>query len=102
MIRYRVAIRRNDDGRVHVTRWEDFNGDLSGLEFWWMEGNMACDCNRHHQFESVADDEPVEWDDRWPCGETAYSVTRFEIEGLGSFTPRQLSDHIIGAQNAQQ
>lgn len=90
-MKYRVAIRRNSDGRIHVSRWHDYEYDLAGLEFLWSEGNMACDCNLHEEFERVSNPEREE--DDFGCGDSAYDVVRFEIDGV-SYTPEQLSERI--------
>jgi len=79
-MRYRVAIRRNSDQRVHVSRWQEFNGDLRGLEYWWNEGNGACDCNRHDEFERAADPDSNDRGYDFDCGDTAYSIVRFDID----------------------
>lgn len=92
MIRYRVAIRRNSDDQVRVTRWSDsywtgpsFEGQTleNFLEFLWTEGNMGCDCNRHGEFERVADSDAGNLAMEYPCGDTEYSLEWIEIEGRG-------------------
>lgn len=72
----RVVVVRNSDGaRVedrpdwrepghrHYT-WDDL--------FWWTEGNMGCDCNRHLVFERAQGREPP--DEECVCGTTRYHV----------------------------
>lgn len=68
---YKIVIRRNSDDRIHVC--PGFLGKFS--EFWWSEGNGACDCNRKVIFDRVSDPESPRYDpDIYPCGETEYSV----------------------------
>lgn len=45
---YQVAIKNNETGEIRLC-----NINLEWLEhsdFWWTEGNMACDCNRSQEF----------------------------------------------------
>lgn len=67
---YKIVIRRNSDGVKHVCR--GFDGDWS--EYWWLEGNGACDCNRKRTFEEVMDPDLPEDETSCPCGSGAYSV----------------------------
>jgi hypothetical protein len=71
---YKVAIRRNKSGEVRIvemgTDWHEAS------EFWWTEGNMGCDCNRHDVFQGAVDDEP---DDFYPCGHTEYTALYAEM-----------------------
>lgn len=48
--RLRITISRNADGVVRVTTWENWFEWNDGSEFWWSEGNYACDCNREGLF----------------------------------------------------
>lgn len=41
--RYRVRLKRTSDGETHLTDWD-------ATEFWWSDGNGACDCNRETAF----------------------------------------------------
>lgn len=41
--RYRVRLKRTLDSETHLTDWD-------GTEFWWTDGNGACDCNRETAF----------------------------------------------------
>lgn len=89
-IRYRIAIRRESDQRVHLGRWTEWhigtgitNDDaMEGMNFWWSEGNGSCDCNRHTMFESVAN--PDHLDETVPCGDSEYSLVRIEIDSSSS------------------
>ena len=70
-----VEIRRNGDGAV--SRKE--RSDLVFSDFWWTEGNAACDCNRclfFHDGRGEKDfDEPA-------CGTGAYAVRITNIDGV--------------------
>ncbi len=74
-MKHSVDIRRNSDGEVR--RYE------RGLEwrsdFFWLEGNGACDCNRYQFFEEAGGRDDAYEDDA-PCGDTAYSVLRAILE----------------------
>jgi hypothetical protein len=54
-----LYIRRNSDGAIHKSHWQD------GGEFWWTEGNGACDCNRAIAFGDVEDT---------TCGDSRYDL----------------------------
>lgn len=73
---YRVLIRRNSDG---VERWtEHAPADPADLvEYIWMGGNYACDCNRGDFFAETAG-EP---DEEHVCGGNAFTVLRIERDG---------------------
>ncbi len=61
---YVVGILRNDTNEVRFIpqqlEWTD------NSLYWWSEGNMGCDCNRHLQFNPHADE--------CPCGHSRYSI----------------------------
>lgn len=102
MIRYRVGLRRNADGRVHFTRWAEAHqgsgvtemDSLRGIEFWWTEGNMACDCNRHGEFERIADPDCGNLAMEYGCGNRDYDLVWFEVEGMPRMTPRELYEYL--------
>lgn len=52
-------------------KWED------GSEYWWTDGNMGCDCNRHLEFNRALGKEP---DEDIACGSKNYLVTKVIIE----------------------
>src|SRR5262249_52515600 len=61
-----IYIRRNSDGIIRESKWQD------GSCYWWTEGNASCDCNRALAFdEGILDDEGVL---DLPCGEDGYSL----------------------------
>jgi len=62
-INLRVEIRRNSDGATKTDVWKDWLWS----EYWWSEGNAACDCNREAWFVGSGDHESS-------CGHGAYSV----------------------------
>lgn len=79
---YQVVIRRNSDNvkRVHVDLGEwnrEMINDVETIdEYWWLEGNGGCDCNRKHLFDAVADPDAPDDDISCPCnvGPNEYSV----------------------------
>jgi len=73
---YKVAIRKNSTGEVRVcsieSEWEE---DGATDEFWWTEGNFACDCNRAIKFALAAG----ERDTNVVCGHTLYTCLYAEL-----------------------
>jgi hypothetical protein len=73
----RVFIRRNADGAEveDMPNWKPHY--MTRDVYWWTEGNMSCDCNRHLEFERAhgrdLDAGDVE------CGHGLYSV-RLELD----------------------
>ena len=57
---HHVAIRNNETGEVLLceqnVEWND------NSLFWWLEGNMSCDCNRELEW-AYAKGEPIDFDD---------------------------------------
>lgn len=39
----KLEIRRNEDNKISEKIWKDWDFN----QFWFEEGNAACDCNRH-------------------------------------------------------
>lgn len=78
---YKILLREVATG---IERWtQSYLYEWS--EFWWMEGNMACDCNRRVEFARASDD-PRPTDDPHlnkllggECGDSAYQVLRAEL-----------------------
>jgi len=54
--KHKVLLRNNATGEERLiasdSEWEDVH------EFLWTEGNLACDCNRHLEFERAGGREP--------------------------------------------
>ncbi len=73
---HHVTIQRVSDGltRVYTSkgerRWD------GGLEWFWSEGNFACDCNRGHCFALAdpATPAPQLSSDNYPCGDGGYRI----------------------------
>lgn len=73
-----VRIRHNGSGEERTLAmdipWHEYS------EFWWSEGNAACDCNRADWFaEAGAEPEPDQKDT--PCGSSRFSVTVSDTGG---------------------
>ncbi len=74
---YIIAIRQNSSGNVALceqdSAWDD------DAEYWWTEGNMACDCNRAIQYDRangvIIDDVMA-----YKCGDGQYSAVFAELE----------------------
>jgi hypothetical protein len=78
--RFHFTIRRNADGLERTGSMafdKEFDpDDLEGEDFWWLDGNMACDCNRRNEF-GLAGGEPVHLDGG--CGDDDYTWIRVAI-----------------------
>jgi hypothetical protein len=80
---YDVVIRRASDGVERTYRMDNCPCPEDADDFWWTEGNGACDCNRGDFFARAGGEE----DPDTPCGDSAYFVMKFiradgtEIEG---------------------
>ena len=65
---YTVHIKKNETGEIRIipldTEWHEIS------EWWWTEGNMACDCSRGDLF-SRGD---------YPCGSFAYTAIKAVFE----------------------
>lgn len=70
---YTVLLRRNSDGEVREYHDESEWGD-SG-EYYWLEGNASCDCNRH-LFFAWANGEKLAWDDGIDCSDGLYTAIK--------------------------
>lgn len=64
-----TVIRESDGARVvDVPEWRPEGSRFYTWHdvFWWTEGNMGCDCNRHLTFERAHGREPA--DEELVCG----------------------------------
>jgi hypothetical protein len=82
-MKYSVLIRKNDTGEERTYRSDDVEWDDT-TEFFWTEGNFACDCNRHLSFLRAGGPGPAD-DPHWnnaehDCGDTAYAVPYATLE----------------------
>ncbi len=76
---YKVAIRENATGEIRLCEqdleWQDHS------DFWWTEGNMACDCNRSVEFaEAGGEGEEIESAVDIPCTDGLYTALYAELE----------------------
>ena len=71
---YTVKLQRNSDGKI-VDSVQEFEWQESS-EFWWSDGNMGCDCNRHLEFERALGNEPEK---HYKCGITDYKILSITI-----------------------
>lgn len=77
-VKAKLEVRRNVDGVIRTYRddW-DYYGD-----FIWMEGNFACDCNRHLFFcRAAGEDEGDDEDENNRCGRDRYAVRLTDSNG---------------------
>ncbi len=75
---YRFAIRDTTTGESRECSYEA--ADVDRCDFYWLEGNMACDCNRRLYFERAAGNEPGDGD--LPCGDGRYRYDWVEADGV--------------------
>ena len=57
----------------------DARADQEGVRYWWVEGNGACDCNRHLLFERAAGREPPA--DERGCSTGLYTAALVHDDG---------------------
>ena len=74
---YKIVIRKNETGEIRShtedLEWEDHS------EFWWTEGNMACDCNLSRAFAFAGGDD-FDHPTDIACSDYLYSVLHVELE----------------------
>lgn len=77
-MKYSVVIRNNATGEERNCRQERIDWDNDS--FWWLEGNMSCDCNREREWLRAGgpapDGDPFWNDHDAPCGEGRFSALR--------------------------
>lgn len=96
---YWVEITKKDTGETPPRYRHDAYGpvlDEDGLfrsEFWWSEGNMACDCNRETEFlraKGVAEEDIPET--KCNLGESAYCVHITAEDGTVLYSERETEE----------
>lgn len=75
---YKVAIRKNETGEVRFHAVDSEWNEVA--EFYWTEGNAACDCNRQLFFERSGKDRGESDCANVSCGESRYSCLWAEDE----------------------
>lgn len=67
------ALLRDSSGfeRLYSDEIEDQYAD--NVRFMWEDGNMACDCNRHDEFQRAAG---ITTPEDAPCGDERYTALR--------------------------
>lgn len=80
VIRCAAVIRKHETGEERRTAFMEFE-DLGDALFFWDDelSNVDCDCNRALYFERAGGIEPPK-DQKFPCGDSAFSVRRLEME----------------------
>lgn len=70
---YKVAIQNNETKEIRMH--SESNEWVS--DFWWTEGNGACDCNRRIMFDEAGGDEE---DPNNECSDHLYTVLYADLE----------------------
>lgn len=68
---YRYQVRKVSTGETRIAEFENDNASTS--DFWWLDGNMGCDCNRALTFEPESDP---------PCGNGEYALDWVDLDGV--------------------
>lgn len=78
---YNVTIICNATGEQRVAK-QDLEWHEAS-EFWWTEGNMRCDCNRHLEWLNAGGPEPAgdkfHDNEEHECGEGAYAIPYIDL-----------------------
>jgi hypothetical protein len=73
-VKYAVHIRNNATGEVREYR-DNLDWHGSSL-YWWSEGNMSCDCNRHNIFREAGGESATDEN----CSDGRYTVVRITLD----------------------
>jgi hypothetical protein len=76
-INFEVAIRCNESGETRIYRYDCEPEYADSQEFYWSEGNAACDCNRALHFAWVKEEDDPDRE----CGDSAYDVVSLKKGG---------------------
>lgn len=68
-MKYMATLKSTQTGKIINTPYFEY-GD--GSVFWWVEGNMSCDCNRESYFQ---EEEQAE-----KCGNNRFSLLALTME----------------------
>ncbi|UOF82095.1 hypothetical protein [Caudoviricetes sp.] len=72
---YQVAILKNSTGEIRLCDFDLELGDND--EYWFLEGNYSCDCNRGLSFERARGN----YDHEHKCGESEYTALYALVNG---------------------
>lgn len=73
---YQVAIKNNETGEVRICMEE---GEWAAAdEFWWTEGNMACDCNREGCWRRAGGETDLDIT-KMQCGSDRFTLEYIEL-----------------------
>ncbi len=73
---YKIAIQNNETSEVRIASYDLDWGKY--FFYFWVDGNMGCDCNRHLEFGRAKDPKFYE---KFPCGShEKYSALYAELE----------------------
>lgn len=75
-------IRENATGVEREISSDELSDSL--CDYWWTEGNMACDCNRKLEWYRAGPDDAPDLDpeDDFPCGHSAYMLVSVSVNGV--------------------
>lgn len=92
-----IAMLQIPDGRVFEYRYETEREYADGQEFYWQDGNMACDCNRSiclnqtHGLQLGALDASGEY--ALPCGLNAIRLLSLIVDGVEQLDEAEKPQH---------
>jgi hypothetical protein len=77
---YTIEMRKRSTGEVRSCKCDGEWDDNS--EFYWLEGNASCDCNRHDYFQDFGrvQCDSTEYTDGFPCGDVEYTATKVILD----------------------
>lgn len=78
---FHLWLKRVADGCVRQLPSEPGNWNEDANEYYWTDGNNACDCNRFLYFERAAGADPDVADAMAQCGDTAYLLRVCDEQG---------------------
>lgn len=86
------TIRENATG-IERTKSDPDLGSL--CDFWWVEGNMACDCNRKLEwYRAGPEDQPdLDPDVDFPCSEGKYTLVSVKVNGIEIVRENEATEH---------
>lgn len=65
---YKITLKNSENNEERTIDFE-WDGSMDGLDFYFTEGSMSCDCNRFQLFYN--DHNTI-----FPCGEEVFSLIR--------------------------
>lgn len=94
MTLHRFQIRDTATGETAIREYSDLSSGTS--DFWWLEGNYACDCNRKMEFDRARGMSEDEIDaGSYPCngGPNRYTFDWVEADGTRFIENDKATEH---------